>query len=87
MHTCTVRILVLVQVRVTVFDDGSEGKTLPTGFNGDVEGKSKGSVLKMFNNDYFLVIDLFDAGEFSSLRKTNGNGYSNVRTLAGKSLI
>ena len=38
--------------------------------------------------DYnFLVIDLFDAGEFSSLRKTNGNGYSNVRTLAGKSLI
>ena len=27
------------EVRVTVFDDGSEGKTLPTGFNGDVEGK------------------------------------------------
>ena len=31
------------------------------------------------------VMDLFDAGEVSSLRKTNG--YSNVRTLAGKSLI
>ena len=31
------------------------------------------------------VIDLFDAGEFSSLRKTNG--YSNVRQIAGKSLI
>ena len=26
------------EVRVTVFDDGAEGKTLPTGFNGDVEG-------------------------------------------------
>ena len=47
----------------------------------------KGAILKMLNNHYFLVIDLFDAGEFSSLRKTNGNGYSNVRTLAGKSLI
>ena len=45
------------------------------------------AILKMLNNHYFLVIDLFDAGEFSSLRKTNGNGYSNVRTLAGKSLI
>jgi len=56
------------EVRITVFDDGSEGKSLPTGFNGDVE-----------------VIDLFDAGEFSSLRKTNG--YSNVRQIAGKSLI
>ena len=43
--------------------------------------------LKTINNCHFLVIDLFDAGEFSSLRKTNGNGYSNVRTLAGKSLI
>jgi len=56
------------EVRITVYDDGSEGKSLPTGFNGDVE-----------------VIDLFDAGEFSSLRKTNG--YTNVRTIAGKSLI
>ena len=28
------------EVRITVFDDGSEGKSLPTGFNGDVEGKN-----------------------------------------------
>ena len=29
------------QVRITVFDDGLEGKDLPTGFNADVEGKIK----------------------------------------------
>ena len=28
------------EVRITVFDDGLEGKTLPTGFNADVEGKN-----------------------------------------------
>ena len=27
------------QVRITVFDDGVEGKDLPTGFNADVEGR------------------------------------------------
>ena len=26
------------EVRITVFDDGLEGKNLPTGFNADVEG-------------------------------------------------
>ena len=26
-------------MRITVFDDGLEGKDLPTGFNADVEGK------------------------------------------------
>merc|ERR1712218_490047 len=52
------------EVRITVFDDGLEGKDLPTGFNADVE-----------------VIDLFDAGQYSSLRKTNA--YSSVRKLAG----
>ena len=37
------------EVRITVFDDGLEGKTLPTGFNADVEGKS--SITKqIFNN-------------------------------------
>jgi len=56
------------EVRITVFDDGLEGKTLPTGFNADVE-----------------VIDLFDAGQYSSLRKTNA--YSSVRKLAGRSLV
>merc|ERR1711997_272878 len=56
------------EVRITVFDDGFEGKTLPTGFNADVE-----------------VIDLFDAGQYSSLRKTNA--YSSVRKLAGRSLV
>jgi hypothetical protein len=52
------------QVRITVFDDGNEGKSLPTGFNADVE-----------------VIDLFDARQYSSLRKSNA--YSNVRKLTG----
>ena len=47
MYMCTLRKLVLVQVRVTVFDDGSEGKTLPTGFNGDVEGKSTSAKAKI----------------------------------------
>merc|ERR1712226_1696095 len=56
------------EVRITVFDDGLEGKDLPTGFNADVE-----------------VIDLFDAGQYSSLRKTNA--YSSVRKLAGRSLV
>jgi len=56
------------EVRITVFDDGLEGKNLPTGFNADVE-----------------VIDLFDAGEFSSLRKTKG--YSSVREVAGRSIL
>jgi len=54
------------EVRITVFDDGLEGKNLPTGFNADVE-----------------VIDLFDAGEFSSLRKTKG--YSSVQR-SGRSI-
>ena len=72
------------EVRITVYDDGSEGKSLPTGFNGDVEGNfgPKTSTILII---FILVIDLFDAGEFSSLRKTNG--YTNVRTIAGKSLI
>ena len=72
------------EVRITVYDDGSEGKSLPTGFNGDVEGNfgPKNSTILII---FILVIDLFDAGEFSSLRKTNG--YTNVRTIAGKSLI
>ena len=30
---------ILSQVRITVFDDGLEGKDLPTGFNADVEGE------------------------------------------------
>ena len=30
---------VISQVRITVFDDGLEGKDLPTGFNADVEGR------------------------------------------------
>ena len=71
------------EVRITVFDDGSEGKSLPTGFNGDVEGRV--TEIRTINNGIISVIDLFDAGEFSSLRKTNG--YSNVRQIAGKSLI
>ena len=29
------------EVRITVFDDGLEGKALPTGFNADVEGNKK----------------------------------------------
>ena len=29
----------IAQVRITVFDDGLEGKDLPTGFNADVEGE------------------------------------------------
>ena len=72
------------EVRITVYDDGSEGKSLPTGFNGDVEGNfgPKNSTILII---FISVIDLFDAGEFSSLRKTNG--YTNVRTIAGKSLI
>ena len=72
------------EVRITVYDDGSEGKSLPTGFNGDVEGNFGPIILTIFII-FILVIDLFDAGEFSSLRKTNG--YTNVRTIAGKSLI
>ena len=27
------------EVRITVYDDGQDGKELPTGFNADVEGK------------------------------------------------
>ena len=27
------------QVRITVFDDGSQNKDLPTGFSADIEGK------------------------------------------------
>ena len=42
------------QVRITVFDDGSEGKSLPTGFNADVEGN-------YFNIGYFLH-DIFGNG-------------------------
>ena len=39
------------QVRITVFDDGLEGKDLPTGFNADVEGKIKvNSKLKFYLN-------------------------------------
>ena len=34
---------------------------------------------------YISVIDLFDAGQYSSLRKTNA--YSSVRKLAGRSLV
>ena len=30
---------IVSQVRITVFDDGLEGKDLPTGFNADVEGE------------------------------------------------
>ena len=30
---------IFAQVRITVFDDGLEGKDLPTGFNADVEGE------------------------------------------------
>ena len=72
------------EVRITVFDDGLEGKNLPTGFNADVEGRMN-PLLDNNNLIFASVIDLFDAGEFSSLRKTNG--YSSVRTLAGRSLI
>jgi hypothetical protein len=28
----------VLQVRITVYDDGMTGKALPTGFNADVEG-------------------------------------------------
>jgi len=52
------------QVRITVFDDGGDWKTLPTGFNADAE-----------------VIDLFDAREYSSLRKSSA--YNNIRMLNG----
>ena len=27
------------EVRITVFDDGSQNKQLPTGFSADIEGK------------------------------------------------
>ena len=27
------------EVRISIFDDGSQGKDLPTGFSADVEGK------------------------------------------------
>ena len=29
------------EVRISIFDDGSQGKELPTGFSADVEGKQK----------------------------------------------
>ena len=28
------------EVRISIFDDGSQGKDLPTGFSADVEGKN-----------------------------------------------
>merc|ERR1712008_47139 len=56
------------EVRISVFDDGVEGKILPTGFNADVE-----------------VIDLFDAGQYTSLRRSNA--YSRVRQISGRSLV
>ena len=80
----------IAQVRITVFDDGLEGKDLPTGFNADVEGELD-SLLditsRYLKNNLFniSVIDLFDAGQYSSLRKTNA--YSSVRKLAGRSLV
>jgi len=55
------------EVRISVFDDGVEGKILPTGFNADVE-----------------VIDLFDAGQYTSLRRSNA--YSRVRQISGRDL-
>ena len=82
-------------MRITVFDDGLEGKDLPTGFNADVEGESCAfyHILSFINFDRNVkihfdnisVIDLFDAGQYSSLRKTNA--YSSVRKLAGRSLV
>jgi hypothetical protein len=73
------------EVRITVFDDGLEGKTLPTGFNADVEGKTLHCCIKCLIYFSISVIDLFDAGQYSSLRKTNA--YSSVRKLAGRSLV
>ena len=29
------------EVRISIFDDGTQGKELPTGFSADVEGKQK----------------------------------------------
>ena len=34
------------EVRITVYDDGQEGKELPTGFNADVEGRD----ISVFDN-------------------------------------
>ena len=37
-HKRSLITFAFVQVRIAVFDDGNEGKSLPTGFNADVEG-------------------------------------------------
>ena len=39
------------QVRIAVFDDGNEGKSLPTGFNADVEGNQ--NTLEKVEFDHF----------------------------------
>ena len=41
LESLSIGLNILPQVRITVFDDGLEGKDLPTGFNADVEGKIK----------------------------------------------
>ena len=38
-------------MRIAVFDDGNEGKSLPTGFNADVEGNQ--NTLEKVEFDHF----------------------------------
>ena len=41
------------EVRITVFDDGLEGKNLPTGFNADVEGMINSVTNYIVNDNIF----------------------------------
>ena len=77
------------EVRISVFDDGSAGKDLPTGFSAEVEGNSQivqyiecvnVSLTSLFSI-YVAVIDLYDGEQYSNLSKTHA--YSNVRKLNG----
>ena len=57
---------VMVQVGITVFDDGGDWKTLPTGFNADAEGRQTvqlcytdstvGNLLRLFDQFVCWVI-------------------------------
>ena len=79
------------EVRISVFDDGSAGKDLPTGFSAEVEGiqNDEQSIdiecvnvsLTLLFSIYLSVIDLYDGEQYSNLSKTHA--YSNVRKLNG----
>ena len=78
------------QVRITVFDDGSQNKDLPTGFSADIEGTLI-SFLRIPQVAFYLlflfpVIDLYD-GQKSEEELKSFNGYSNVRKLSGRTAL